>query len=507
MVFITAGMGGGTGTGAAPVIARAARERGILTVGVVTKPFDFEGQRRMGQAETGIEEMQAHVDTLIVIPNQNLFRIANERTTFADAFHMADTVLHQGVAGVTDLMIKPGQINLDFADIRSVMCEMGKAMMGTGEASGEGRATQAAEAAINNPLLDDISMAGARAVLINVTGGMDMTLFEVDEAANRIRDEIDSDSVIIFGSTFEEKLDGIMRVSIVATGIETAAARREAPTFIKAPTSRPSTVISAPTGIADSATTAVPEVAELPEPPALPQTPAPAEETASAEAEPSQGAATGLPETIEAPVAAEPQPSPRLAFLAIGKGGSRELPLAREHETAAEAEDGSQMSLDEAIANERAASFASGMPADIDQPADPADREAAAESAGDTVMVADTLEELTAPRRAFVPAEPVAMPESESVPETGPAGGKTSLINKISNLWTAKPADEAVSQRREPEVETPAEAAAEEPVAPDAPSILDLPRADVMSRMPEPAALDRQSDDLEIPAFLRRQAN
>ncbi|MGB1668636.1 MAG: cell division protein FtsZ, partial [Candidatus Puniceispirillaceae bacterium] len=387
MVFITAGMGGGTGTGAAPVIARAARERGILTVGVVTKPFDFEGQRRMGQAETGIEEMQAHVDTLIVIPNQNLFRIANERTTFADAFHMADTVLHQGVAGVTDLMIKPGQINLDFADIRSVMCEMGKAMMGTGEASGEGRATQAAEAAINNPLLDDISMAGARAVLINVTGGMDMTLFEVDEAANRIRDEIDSDSVIIFGSTFDEKLDGIMRVSIVATGIETAAARSEAPTFIKAPTSRPSTVISAPTGIADSATTAVPEVAELPEPPALPQTPAPAEETASAEAEPLQGAATGLPETIEAPVAAEPQPSPRLAFLAIGKGGSRELPLAREHETAAEAEDGSQMSLDEAIANERAASFASGMPADMDQPADPADREAAAESAGDTVMV------------------------------------------------------------------------------------------------------------------------
>ena len=220
MVFITAGMGGGTGTGAAPVIARAARERGILTVGVVTKPFDFEGQRRMGQAEAGIEEMQSYVDTLIVIPNQNLFRLANERTTFADAFHMADTVLHQGVAGVTDLMIKPGQINLDFADIRAVMSEMGKAMMGTGEASGEGRATQAAEAAINNPLLDDISMHGARAVLINVTGGMDMTLFEVDEAANRIRREIDADSVIIFGSTFDEKLDGVMRVSIVATGIE-----------------------------------------------------------------------------------------------------------------------------------------------------------------------------------------------------------------------------------------------------------------------------------------------
>ncbi|MEK9760515.1 MAG: cell division protein FtsZ, partial [Candidatus Puniceispirillum sp.] len=216
MVFITAGMGGGTGTGAAPVIARAARERGILTVGVVTKPFEFEGQRRMKQAEDGIEELQAYVDTLIVIPNQNLFRLANERTTFADAFHMADTVLHQGVCGVTDLMIKPGQINLDFADIRAVMGEMGKAMMGTGEASGESRATQAAEAAINNPLLDDTTMKGANAVLINITGGLDMTLFEVDEAANRIRKEVDPDATIIFGSAFDDKLDGIMRVSVVA---------------------------------------------------------------------------------------------------------------------------------------------------------------------------------------------------------------------------------------------------------------------------------------------------
>ena len=250
MVFITAGMGGGTGTGAAPVIAKAARERGILTVGVVTKPFDFEGQRRMAQADAGIEEMQAFVDTLIVIPNQNLFRLANERTTFADAFHIADTVLHQGVAGVTDLMIKPGQINLDFADIRAVMSEMGKAMMGTGEASGEGRATQAAESAINNPLLDDITMQGAQAVLINVTGGMDMTLFEVDEAANRIRREIESDAVIIFGSTFDEKLDGVMRVSIVATGIEANSAqlKRTQPTITPILTPRRSTVISAPTG-------------------------------------------------------------------------------------------------------------------------------------------------------------------------------------------------------------------------------------------------------------------
>jgi len=204
MIFITAGMGGGTGTGAAPVIARAAKERGILTVGVVTKPFEFEGLRRMTQADDGIAALQAYVDTLIVIPNQNLFRLANERTTFADAFHMADTVLHQGVCGVTDLMIKPGLINLDFADIKAVMSEMGKAMMGTGEASGEHRATEAAEAAINNPLLDDSSMKGARAVLINVTGGMDMTLFEVDEAANRIRTEVDPDATIIFGSAFDE---------------------------------------------------------------------------------------------------------------------------------------------------------------------------------------------------------------------------------------------------------------------------------------------------------------
>jgi len=220
MVFITAGMGGGTGTGAAPVIARVARERGLLTVGVVTKPFHFEGQHRMRMADGGIAELQKYVDTLIVIPNQNLFRIANERTTFADAFKMADDVLHSGVRGVTDLMVMPGLINLDFADIRSVMSEMGKAMMGTGEATGDRRAVEAAEAAISNPLLDDVSMKGARGVLINITGGYDMTLFEVDEAANRIRDEVDPEANIIFGSTFDQEMDGRMRVSVVATGID-----------------------------------------------------------------------------------------------------------------------------------------------------------------------------------------------------------------------------------------------------------------------------------------------
>ncbi|HIJ63695.1 MAG TPA: cell division protein FtsZ [Rhodospirillaceae bacterium] len=232
MVFITAGMGGGTGTGAAPVIARAAREHGILTVGVVTKPFNFEGAHRMRLADAGIEELTQFVDTLIIIPNQNLFRVASEKTTFADAFRMADNVLYSGVRGVTDLMIMPGLINLDFADIRTVMSEMGKAMMGTGEAEGDKRAQDAAEAAISNPLLEDISMKGARGVLINITGGMDLTLFEVDEAANRIREEVDADANIIVGSTFDEKLEGKMRVSVVATGIDVVAQQQPRPTLI-----------------------------------------------------------------------------------------------------------------------------------------------------------------------------------------------------------------------------------------------------------------------------------
>ena len=489
MVFITAGMGGGTGTGAAPVIARAARERGILTVGVVTKPFDFEGQRRMAQAETGISEMQSFVDTLIVIPNQNLFRLANERTTFADAFHMADTVLHQGVAGVTDLMIKPGQINLDFADIRAVMSEMGKAMMGTGEASGEGRATQAAEAAINNPLLDDISMHGASAVLINVTGGMDMTLFEVDEAANRIRREIDSDAVIIFGSTFDEKLEGVMRVSIVATGIEAGVQRRETPTFVQAPITRRSTIISAPAAAGTAAATA-----------AIAADDAAGSETGSAfgrsgtrdgrgrcpagpftggdgsrrrprsrKAPPRrQGAATPEEDLPYVP-AFVPTKASRLAFLATGKPAPRDLALTGSlDETRADPapslsddrDDASdQMSIDEAIAAERARSFGSGMPADIPAVAE-AEHAATEEPAGEPaiadpapVMVADTAEELSGQRRPFVPAAPAEMPEEESVPAATAAGGKTSLINKISGLWTAKPQEETATARREPEVE------------------------------------------------------
>ena len=228
MCFVTAGMGGGTGTGAAPVVARIAREMGILTVGVVTKPFQFEGARRMRVAEAGIQELTNSVDTLIVIPNQNLFRIANERTTFADAFAMADEVLHSGVASITDLMVKKGLVNLDFADVRSVMRDMGKAMMGTGEASGDKRAIQAAEAAIANPLLDEVSMKGARGLLISITGGTDMTLYEVDEAASRIRQEVDDEANIILGATFDESLQGIIRVSVVATGIDKDLGQREA---------------------------------------------------------------------------------------------------------------------------------------------------------------------------------------------------------------------------------------------------------------------------------------
>ncbi|MBV1866544.1 MAG: cell division protein FtsZ [Marinosulfonomonas sp.] len=229
MCFITAGMGGGTGTGAAPIIAQAARELGVLTVGVVTKPFQFEGAKRMKQAEEGVDTLQKMVDTLIIIPNQNLFRLANENTTFTEAFSLADDVLYQGVKGVTDLMVRPGLINLDFADVRAVMDEMGKAMMGTGEGTGEDRAIQAAEKAIANPLLDEISLRGAKGVLINITGSADLTLFELDEAANRIREEVDQDANIIVGSTLDTDMDGVMRVSVVATGIDAVESTSEVP--------------------------------------------------------------------------------------------------------------------------------------------------------------------------------------------------------------------------------------------------------------------------------------
>ncbi len=269
MCFITAGMGGGTGTGAAPIIAQAARELGVLTVGVVTKPFQFEGAKRMQQAEDGVDALQKMVDTLIIIPNQNLFRLANEKTTFTEAFSMADDVLYQGVKGVTDLMVRPGLINLDFADVRAVMDEMGKAMMGTGEGTGEDRAIQAAEKAIANPLLDEISLKGARGVLINITGGYDLTLFELDEAANRIREEVDAEANIIVGSTLDADMEGGMRVSVVATGIDANTNLSEVPVprrRMAEPLPATEEIEEAPKAAAPAAFVATSPVAETAEP-------------------------------------------------------------------------------------------------------------------------------------------------------------------------------------------------------------------------------------------------
>ena len=291
MVFIAAGMGGGTGTGAAPIIARAAREQGILTVGVVTKPFQFEGVQRMRLAEEGLRELQQYVDTLIVIPNQNLFRVANEHTTFAAAFNLADEVLHAGVRGVTDLMVSPGLINLDFADIRTVMGEMGKAMMGTGEAEGDGRALQAAEKAIANPLLDGVSMRGAKGVIVSIVGGEDMRLMEVDEAANHIRELVDPDANIIWGSAFNDNLNGKIRVSVVATGIDNDVGNHAAPltqpfSFASRPavsvpqSAAPKAAAPAPAPQAAPAPAPEPETLELD----VPEAPAPAPVAAAAPA-------------------------------------------------------------------------------------------------------------------------------------------------------------------------------------------------------------------------------
>ena len=472
MVFITAGMGGGTGTGAAPVIARAARERGILTVGVITKPFEFEGQRRMKQAEDGIEELQAYVDTLIIIPNQNLFRLANERTTFADAFHMADTVLHQGVCGVTDLMIKPGLINLDFADIRAVMGEMGKAMMGTGEASGESRATQAAEAAINNPLLDDTTMKGAHAVLINITGGMDMTLFEVDEAANRIRKEVDTDATIIFGSAFDERLEGVMRVSVVATGISATTQSLNKPNLAVdrqiAANVRPSTIVPNPVASFLPATPAVAEAPTADDAPPIADTSA-SFDTASADsvaAEHVVDATTA--ETNNADIEASETDDQLDINDAIAKA-----------QTVAETQETDNLNEDTAIVAEP--ELTASAPAEI---------------------TADTADADAGPRLGFIPAQATSLPDADSVPEAidTPAKRPTSLINKISGLWSSKPEAAEPASRKEPAL---SEA---QPTA----SILDLSRSDVVKTEPnEPAKanLEMSDEGLDIPAFLRRQAN
>ena len=494
MVFITAGMGGGTGTGAAPVIARAARERGILTVGVITKPFEFEGQRRMKQADEGIEELQAYVDTLIVIPNQNLFRLANERTTFADAFHMADAVLHQGVCGVTDLMIKPGQINLDFADIRAVMGEMGKAMMGTGEASGDARATQAAEAAINNPLLDDTTMKGANAVLINITGGLDMTLFEVDEAANRIRKEVDPDATIIFGSAFDDKLEGVMRVSVVATGISGAAQINSRPSMMPQKTEavapRPSTILPNPLSSFLSPAReadAQPATATMGE--TMPAIPADDQQmVTSSDLATAPTMASNTADTLDS------QLSNELASEAIA-------------EVINTADDtGQQMDINDAIN----AATKDAAPADLETAASINSDAPSAVGDAPTMPLTIANDEAAAPRAKFIPAAPTSMPDEESVDLAAqtPVTRPSSLINRISGLWSSKPqskpAESSNQSRSEPALD---EAAAKEQIAV---SILDLSRSDMVGKGSETApakAPNADEDDLDIPAFLRRQAN
>ena len=453
MAFITAGMGGGTGTGGAPVIARAARERGVLTVGVVTKPFHFEGQHRMKIAEEGIEELQQYVDTLIIIPNQNLFRVANEKTTFADAFGMADDVLYSGVRGVTDLMVMPGLINLDFADIRTVMSEMGKAMMGTGEAEGDGRAIMAAEAAISNPLLDEISMKGARGVLINVTGSDDLTLFEVDEAANRIREEVDPNANIIFGSTFDDSLDGTMRVSVVATGIDANAMVKPRPTTISL--------------VADNA---APRRAE-PAPEPAPQ-PAP------------QPVAEAAPEPAPAP---EPIPEP--------VEESFDIPFAETAEAEPEEE---ALVLDNAI--DDADPEPEPVVAEAEEPA-PAPVEEPA------YIVPPAAERAVRPEPE-VTAEPFAEAamangtRPEAAPAAKPDTGRRSLFRRVTQV-ARDLADSGEQEKPAAQRSEPAMSAERKPA--DVQSI--QPRLGGMDDRADAGRGQSEEDLLEIPAFLRRQAN
>ncbi|MEM6589539.1 MAG: cell division protein FtsZ [Pseudomonadota bacterium] len=447
MCFITAGMGGGTGTGAAPIIAQAARELGVLTVGVVTKPFQFEGGKRMRQAEDGVDALQAVVDTLIIIPNQNLFRLANEKTTFTEAFSMADDVLYQGVKGVTDLMVRPGLINLDFADVRAVMDEMGKAMMGTGEDSGEDRAIQAAEKAIANPLLDEISLQGAKGVLINITGGHDLTLFELDEAANRIREEVDAEANIIVGSTLDTSMDGVMRVSVVATGIDAVAEHKELPVPRRS--------------LAEPLVPTREMVVEQPAPAAVPN-PAPL-------AEPEVAAM--VEETVAQ--AAEPQAEPGLF----------------DARSAAE-----QDQMEDIFAGEELTPTDDGLPPPAYQPepqpvaeAEPDMRESfvaprapvAGEPSPDTLR---RLEQAVG-RAPAAPQAPVAAPVMPSAPAAQEPEKKRFGINSLIDRMTGSAAESTAPAARPARQQPPVSGAAPE------------------------AAPREEEDQIEIPAFLRRQAN
>jgi len=510
MVFITAGMGGGTGTGAAPVIARIAREHGILTVGVVTKPFQFEGVNRMRIAEAGIEEMQQYVDTLIVIPNQNLFRIANEKTTFADAFTMADEVLHSGVRGVTDLMVVPGLINLDFADIRAVMSEMGKAMMGTGEGDGEDRARLAAEAAISNPLLDDVSMKGARGVLINITGGPDMTLFEVDEAANRIGEEVDPDANIIFGSTMDSTIEGKMRVSVVATGIDAIAETQPRPVL---------TVYSAPQKLIRTKE-AEPAAEQAPAMPATAE--APAVETAETPAVSEAPAETVAESAV--PEAATPAP---VAPPALQMPALRAMPPAPAPAMPKAAAPAPTTSADAPVQVEDPA------PAVIEAPAAPEAVKEAPEVTAEAVPepVAETAPAVDAPERPeprLVAKNDAFMPPPPVNPNATPESAAGSDPFKEADLVNGGSADDSrrrgpnlfqritgSSRDAKPEAAKPATPPSPAPAQPSAETKPEKPQetAPQQARLsgvdPDDRVQTSQTDDdlLEIPAFLRRQAN
>ncbi len=502
MAFITAGMGGGTGTGAAPVIARIAREMGVLTVGVVTKPFHFEGIHRMRLAEAGIEELAAFVDTLIVIPNQNLFRVANEKTTFADAFKMADDVLHGGVRSVTDLMMMPGMINLDFADVRTVMKEMGRAMMGTGQASGDRRALDAAEAAIANPLLEETSMKGAKGVLINITGGSDITLFEVDEAANRIRDEVETDAHIIFGSCFDETMEGKIRVSVVATGIESEAGVQPRPMPVRAETRAVGRRM-----------------------PAEIRTPAPAARA------PVTAAAPAAPVMAQGPAAERAAPvQPNFTQFGFGPTlapatGTLDL----------QAEEQALMEMTAAVRKEVEAEVAAEMPVVASQAAAVAEALAAAPAAAPPRTIAAMV----------APVAPSPMPTSTGVfggapparevfvaraPEPRPEPRQPEFRMEAPAAPAPKPAPriEAVMAAAEPAPAAPAAGKAEPArvslfgryrsltarkpeetqAAPQPQAKIEKPAALNIAVGPQDRPLSsHDEDELEIPAFLRRQAN
>jgi cell division protein FtsZ len=497
MVFIAAGMGGGTGTGAAPVIARATREAGILTVGVCTKPFQFEGIHRMQIAEAGLSDLQEYADTLIIIPNQNLFRVANEKTTFADAFKMADDVLHAGVRGVTDLIVMPGLINLDFADIRAVMSEMGKAMMGTGEADSEHRSIEAAEAAISNPLLDEVSMKGARGVLINITGGDDLTLFEVDEAANRIRDEVDPDANIIFGSTFEQAMSGRMRVSVVATGIDTEAAAHPRPVSLSLVSSA-TRAARASGGLAMGTVTAVGAAgAEL-------------GDEAVAE-EPAEEAVAMAQAELEAALAEEPLQEAEEPLEAAA-----ELESENESEHPEPADDGfiappaaevqAQAAPQPSAQTGYADPFAAAELANSGQRRVPA-QEAEADMAAPR-KAQGLLAKVTGAARAFHEAtqsngqpEPAqGAPRSEAA---GPAG-----VQKTAAPRRAAAARQPAGEARVEQAAAPAPSAAgQKPAAAKTEPALNQPRLTGLDPAERVGVSQSEEDLLDIPAFLRRQAN